>query len=192
VVRIPSFARRSDAAAAEENRDGRIDEQAGQADPPVADTRSTQVGDQIDDRGPRHARHSAAAAAERWESAEAERTVVERPVDVAGPRPRASLLATLGLVFGVAAALLVLTGLLAGYGVAVGVLAVLLSIGGVSATRKRHVAGKSDALLGIVLGLGAIIVGGLALTGTLPWLTTETDKVADLRQWLDTQFSQRF
>lgn len=128
-----------------------------------------------------------------------DRTATDRPVAgrpthpaPAGPRPRASLLATLGLVVGVASALMVLTGVLAGYGLALGVLGLLLSIAGVSATGKRHVAGKSDALLGIALSLGAVIFGALALTGALPWLTTETDKVEQVRQWLDTQFKDRF
>lgn len=117
--------------------------------------------------------------------------VVTRPAEPQA-RARASLLATLGLVFGVAAALFVLTGLLAGYGVALGIVGLLLSIGGVSATGKRHVAGKSDALLGIALNIGAMIFGALALTGALTWLTTETDKVEQFRQWLDTQFVDRF
>jgi hypothetical protein len=140
------------------------------------------------------------ATAERAEAerAEAERADTERTAErtadttVEGPKPRASLLATLGLVVGVAAALTVLTGLLAGYGIALGIAGLLLSIGGLSATGKRHVAGKSDALLGIALNVGAMIVGALALTGALPWLTTETDKVDQLRQWLDTQFGERF
>ncbi len=110
----------------------------------------------------------------------------------AGPRPRASLLATLGLVAGVVAALFVLSGTLAGYGVALGVLAVLLSVGGVSATGRRHVAGKVDALIGLTLGLGAIVVGILTVTGSLSWLTTDTEAVDRLKEWLDTQFTDRF
>ena len=74
----------------------------------------------------------------------------------AGPRPRASLLATLSLVLGVAAVLTVLTGALAGPGVALGLLAAIFGIGGMSATGRRHVAGKSDAMLGMALALSAI------------------------------------
>lgn len=109
-----------------------------------------------------------------------------------GPRPRASVFATLSLIVGVGAALFVLSGVLAGYGIALGVLAVLLAVVGVSATRRRHVAGKSDALLGLLLGLGAIVVGALAFAGALPWLTPDTDTAARLREWLDTQFVNRF
>jgi hypothetical protein len=170
--------------------------------PAVAAGTATVVPADVDTRREQAQRATAErAAAERAaDQAEAERTAdptadptVDRAVDTTpvGPKPRASLLATLGLVIGVASALLVLTGLLAGYGIALGIFGLLLSIGGLSATGKRHVAGKSDALLGIALNIGAMVVGALALTGALPWLTTETDKVDQLRQWLDAQFVDR-
>lgn len=131
-----------------------------------------------------------------------DRTAPERPqgrpatepivVRAPAPKARASVLATLGLVTGVSAALLVLTGELAAYGIALAVLGLLLSLGGISATSRRHVAGKSDALLGVILSVGAMVLGGLALTGALSWLTTETDTVGQIKQWLDTQFANRF
>jgi hypothetical protein len=102
------------------------------------------------------------------------------------------MLATLSLIFGVAAGLFVLTGALAGYGIGLGGVALLLAIGGISATGRRHVAGKTDALIGLVLGLGAVVLGILALTGSLSWLTTDTDTVARVREWLDSQFIDRF
>ncbi|HEX2773141.1 MAG TPA: hypothetical protein VHN18_12025 [Micromonosporaceae bacterium] len=111
---------------------------------------------------------------------------------VAGPRPRASLLATLGLIFGVAAVLLVLTGTLAGYGIALGAVGLLLSFGGMSATGRRHVAGKSDAMLGLLLGLGAIGLGILAVTGQFGWPNTDADTVQRFREWLDAQTVDRF
>jgi hypothetical protein len=111
---------------------------------------------------------------------------------VAGPRPRASLLATLSLIFGVAGALFVLTGTLAGYGIALGALALLLSFAGLSATSRRHVAGKSDALLGLLLGLGAVAVGILAVTGQFGWPNTDADTVQRFRDWLDAQTVDRF
>lgn len=124
----------------------------------------------------------------------AERTQTAEPdiVEPAGPRPRASTLATLSLIIGVAAAGFVLTGTLAGYGIGLGGLAVLLAIGGVSATARRHVAGRSDALLGLALGLGAVIVGVLAMTGQFAWPTTDGDTVVRFREWLDSQFVDRF
>ncbi len=139
------------------------------------------------------------AATERAEAAaKAERAATERaaahgepttpPPVAAGPRPRASLLATLGLITGVAAALLVLSGPLLGYGIALAALALVLSLGGISATGRRHVAGKTDALLGMVLALGAIVLGVLALTGSLSWLGTDTQPVNQVREWLDARF----
>ncbi|GAB2629025.1 hypothetical protein Aab01nite_21060 [Paractinoplanes abujensis] len=124
---------------------------------------------------------------------------VERPADrdaadavTTGPKPRASLLATLGLILGVASVLLVLSGPLLGYGIGVAVLALILSLSGIHATGKRHVAGKMDALLGLVLSLGAIVLGVLALTGSLSWLGTDVQPVNTLREWLDAQTVNRF
>ena len=123
---------------------------------------------------------------------DADEPTLEQKETVAGPKPRASLLATLGLILSVVAALLVLSGPLLGYGIGVAVLALVLSLGGISATRKRHVAGKSDGLIGMVVSLAAIVVGVLALTGSLSWLGTDMQPVNSLREWLDTQFVDRF
>jgi hypothetical protein len=111
---------------------------------------------------------------------------------VTGPKPRASLLATLGLIGGVAAALLVLSGPLLPYGIGLAVLALILSVSGMHATGRRHVAGKTDALIGLVLSLAAIVVGVLALTGSLSWLGTDMQPVTTLRQWLDAHTVNRF
>jgi hypothetical protein len=107
------------------------------------------------------------------------------------PRARASFVATLGLVLSVAGALLVLSGPLLGYGVGVSAVALVLSLAGVFATRKRHVAGKTGALIGVVLSLAAVVIGVLALAGQLWWLGTDTQTVTELRTWLDTQFETR-
>ncbi|BFU42595.1 hypothetical protein [Krasilnikovia sp. MM14-A1004] len=116
---------------------------------------------------------------------------VRGPV-TAVPKPRASLLATLGLIAAVTSALLVLSGPLVGYGIGLAALALVLSLAGFSATGKRHVAGKTDALIGMCVALGAIVVGVLALTGSLPWLGTDTQPATNLREWLDAQFANRF
>jgi hypothetical protein len=113
-------------------------------------------------------------------------------VEKAGPRPRASVLATLSLVVGVGAALTVLTGLLAGPGVGLGLIAAFLGIAGISATSRRHVAGKADAFLGIALGLGAIVVGSLALTGLLSWLSGDANQVTQVHDWLAARVSWLF
>ncbi|XVU24571.1 hypothetical protein ACQPZJ_46375 [Actinoplanes sp. CA-054009] len=121
-----------------------------------------------------------------------QKKVEPAPVEPAGPKPRASLLATLGLILGVASVFLVLSGPLLGYGIGVAGLALILSLSGIHATGKRHVAGKSDALLGMVFSLGAIVLGILALTGSLNWLGTDMQPVNNLREWLDAQFVDRF
>jgi hypothetical protein len=123
-------------------------------------------------------------------------TVVDRdhevPVAPAGPRPRTSLLATLSLIVGVAAAFFVLSGTLAGYGIALGAIAVVLGFAGMAGTRRRHVAGKADALLGIGIGAAALVIGILAMTGSFAWPTTAGDWDMRLRHWLDAQTVNRF
>ncbi|MFI7545887.1 hypothetical protein [Actinoplanes sp. NPDC049599] len=123
---------------------------------------------------------------------DADEKTIEQPPVVAGPKPRASLLATLGLIVSVGAALLVLSGPLLGYGIGLAVLGLILSLSGVHATGKRHIAGKTDALIGMVLSLAAIVVGVLALTGSLSWLGTDMQPVVSVREWLDAQFVDRF
>ncbi|GAA2681976.1 hypothetical protein Apa02nite_014660 [Actinoplanes palleronii] len=113
-------------------------------------------------------------------------------VPVATRRPRASLLATLGLIVSVAGIALVLSGPLAGWGIGVAGLGLVLSLAGLSATRKQHVAGKTDALIGVVVALGAIVLGILALEGQIYWLGTDTQPATSLREWLDAQFANRF
>jgi hypothetical protein len=102
-----------------------------------------------------------------------------------GPRPRVSMLATLALMLAVTAALAVLTGALAGPGLVLGAIAAIVSLAGIRSTSSRHVTGRSLAALGLVLGVAAAVVGGLALDGLLPWLSTGSDQVTRVRDWLD-------
>ncbi|MGW5671354.1 hypothetical protein [Micromonospora sp. NPDC003776] len=113
------------------------------------------------------------------------------PVAV-GPKPRASLLATLGLIVSVAGALFVLTGTLAGYGIGLGAVGAVLSVLGLMATRRRHIAGKTDALIGIIAGLAAVVLGVVAMTGQFDWPTTDGQWVGRFREWLDSQFANWF
>ncbi|RQX10071.1 thrombospondin [Micromonospora inaquosa] len=133
-----------------------------------------------------------------------DRVSTDRPVDRApgvttseppvtrGPKPRASLLATLGLIVSVAGAMFVLTGTLAGYGIGLGAFGAVLAVLGLMATRRRHVAGKTDALFGVLIGLAAVVIGVLAMTGQFDWPTTDGDWVQRFREWLDSQFVDRF
>lgn len=115
---------------------------------------------------------------------------VTRPA--AGHRARGSLLATVALVLGVVAAGAVLTGSLLGPGVAVGIVAAFIGLGGMAASSKPHVAGRGDALIGMFLGLAAVAVGVLALTGTLSWLNSDTDLVGQFSGWLSARASWLF
>jgi hypothetical protein len=193
VVRMPSFSRHSTATDSTTTDQERVDERR------TADTSTMNVRTQEDERAAREKAAADRAAAERTETERVSRRrepgLAPEPVtepEVRGPRPRASMLATLGLISGVAGALFVLTGVLAGYGVALGALAVVFAVGGFSATSRRHVAGKSDAMIGLLLGIGAVVLGILVLTDSLSWLTTASDKVGDLRTWLDNQTVDRF
>ncbi|WP_430497599.1 thrombospondin [Micromonospora trifolii] len=133
-----------------------------------------------------------------------DRDTTDRPVDptpgvstpeppvTRGPKPRASLLATLGLIVSVVGAMFVLTGTLAGYGIGLGAFGAVLAVLGLMATRRRHVAGKTDALFGVLIGLAAVVIGVLAMTGQFDWPTTDGDWVSRFREWLDSQFVDRF
>ncbi|MEU8115373.1 DMT family transporter [Micromonospora sp. NPDC048947] len=133
-----------------------------------------------------------------------DRVTTDRPVDpttgvstpeppvTRAPKPRASLLATLGLIVSVVGAMFVLTGTLAGYGIGLGAFGAVLAVLGLMATRRRHVAGKTDALFGVLIGLAAVVIGVLAMTGQFDWPTTDGDWVQRLREWLDSQFVDRF
>nr|WTA66825.1 thrombospondin [Micromonospora sp. NBC_00855] len=133
-----------------------------------------------------------------------DRVTTDRPVDptpdvttpeppvTRGPKPRASLLATLGLIVSVVGAMFVLTGTLAGYGIGLGAFGAVLAVLGLMATRRRHVAGKTDALFGVMIGLAAVVIGVLAMTGQFDWPTTDGDWVQRFREWLDSQFVDRF
>jgi hypothetical protein len=67
----------------------------------------------------------------------------------------------------------------------------VLAVLGLVATRRRHVAGKFDALVGIAAGLAAVVLGVLAMSGQYDWPTTDGDWVLRFREWLDSQFVDR-
>ncbi|MGW5560684.1 thrombospondin [Micromonospora sp. NPDC003944] len=119
-------------------------------------------------------------------------TTTPEPPVTRGPKPRASLLATLGLIVSVAGAMFVLTGTLAGYGIGLGAFGAVLAVLGLMATRRRHVAGTTDALFGVLIGLATVVIGVLAMTGQFDWPTTDGDWVQRFREWLDSQFVDRF
>jgi hypothetical protein len=183
-VRLPTFSRQSGSDTAQDERPTAAAGSTVAKPDDETTTRFTTPG------GPAAVRRDPVATRDTDKTVE--QPAVREPQAPVGPKPRASLLATLGLVLGVVSAMLVLSGPLLGYGIGLAVLALILSLSGIFATGKRHVAGKSDALLGLVLSLAAIVVGVLALTGQLYWLGTDTQPVNSLREWLDAQFVDRF
>ena len=44
----------------------------------------------------------------------------------------------------------------------------------------------------MLVGLAAVVLGVLAFTGQFDWPTTDGDWVGRLREWLDSQFVDRF
>ncbi|MGE5828203.1 MAG: hypothetical protein ACM30G_07535 [Micromonosporaceae bacterium] len=206
-MRIPTVSERlrRGAATRDENADGRVDEYDDRIATERADDERLDDHD-VDDRVSRH-RYVARAkvdereAARNRAAAEAPTVVTERPVSPAptataaapaSPRPRASLLAMGALVFGVTSALSVLSGILAGPGIVLGVLGIVLGFGGLAATGRRHVAGKADALLGLLLAMAAVVVGVGAFNGMVPWLSPDTDQVARAHDWLAAQLPWLF
>ena len=203
-MRIPTFSRRSDTdTAADEHPTAamtpvRARKEGSTVARPDDETTSrfTTAGAPADRRDARFEQADASqdrgfAGVDRSATTREQERAHDEPV-VTGPKPRASLLATLGLILAVASALLVLSGPLLGYGIGVAGLALILSLAGLRATKKRHVAGKTDALIGTIVSLAAIVVGVLALTGSLYWLGTDMQPVNSVREWLDTQIVDRF
>jgi len=117
-------------------------------------------------------------------SAAATRTAMTPKHVDTSPRARASVVATMALMFGLTAILSVLTGVLAGAGVAIGMIAAFAGVGGIATTSRRNVTGKGNALLGLGLGLAAVVIGTLAVTHSLSWLNVTTNEVARVHEWL--------
>ncbi len=186
-MRIPSLTRRREAQREEETRaEGRTQ---GQAEGRVEGETDERAFGRSAGRTAVRERQVDETPTERLEPVE--RVEPRREPEPVGPRPRSSLMATLALIAGVVGALAALTGVLAGYGIVVGALAVVLAIAGISATGRRHVAGRSEAMLALVLGLGAVVFGILVVTDSLAWISTASDKVGELRNWLDAQTIDR-
>lgn len=205
MVRIPSLIRRSDSTAArDENADGRVNELDERA---AVQDRDNTHGELADRTGARRGAAKRGTAVldrdskhddDRVDRPRGRARVVGRdpattdrssatPDAVAAPaiRPRASGLATFGLMLGVLAAAAVATGVLAAAGVAVGVLGALVAIGAVATTSHTHVTGRLDAVLGLLLSLAAVVVGVLAVRNAIEWPDTDTNQVSRLVDWLN-------
>ena len=187
------------------------------ADVKAADTDNDGVVDDADARAAHERTEARLAARERLaekEQTSARTAVVDRPPVVAEPpvvdrdrdgvddrvqtrpapparepkiRARASLMATFALIVGLTSVYAALTGRLAPVAVALGVIGLLLSFAGLSATGRPRITGGSLAVLALLLSVGGAVLGVLAMNHTVPWLDSDVDQVARLRDWLDTQ-----
>jgi hypothetical protein len=118
-----------------------------------------------------------------------EDTEPAQPAAVPHVRAHTSALATVALVVGVAATCAALTGRLAPLAVVVGGLGALLAIGGLGTASRRGVTGHGVALLALLFSVGGIALGIMAINDTLPWLSSGTDHVAQVRDWFDAHLS---
>jgi hypothetical protein len=111
------------------------------------------------------------------------------PTEVRPARVRVSLAATLGLIISVVALCATLTGVLAPEGLALGVLGFLISVGGLVAAGRPGVAGHTVATLGVLFGLAAAALAGLAMTGDFAWPNSRTNYVNEWHDWLVAHWS---
>jgi len=96
-----------------------------------------------------------------------------------------SFTATLSLVAGTLAIAATLTGLLAPLGFAAGVVAVILGLISVASVGRPHVTGHGVVLTGLAFGVVAIVLSLLAINGQMSWLSSKTDEIAVVHNWLN-------
>ncbi len=180
MVRIPTLTRRNDSTVDRDADGSRIDDQRNGDDRTGRHATAARATDSTDRGRTADARRATGTAV-------VQRPAVAEPATTPAPHPRASGLATLGLVLGLVAAGAVATGVLAAPGVGVGLLGTLVAIAGVAATKRAHVTGRFDTAVGLLLSLGAVVVGLLALGNAITWPDTDTNQVTRLVDWLNAQ-----
>ena len=99
-------------------------------------------------------------------------------------RARVAPMAAISLVLGVVAVCATLTGLLAPAGVVAGVLATVAGVAGLARKRRYDRTGRGLAAFGVLLGIAAAVVGVLAISGQLSWLSSRSNEVAQVHDWL--------
>jgi len=110
---------------------------------------------------------------------------VTEPVADAKRWAHVSGVATLSLIIGTLAVAATLTGLLAPIGFAAGVLAILIGIVALYAVRRPGVTGHTLVGLGVLFGLVAIVLSVLAMNDSLSWLSSKTDEITTVHNWLN-------
>lgn len=110
---------------------------------------------------------------------------VPAPVAEAKRWAHVSGTATLSLIVGTLAVAATLTGLLAPVGFAAGVLAILIGIIALYFVRRPGVTGHTLIGLGVLFGLVAIVLSVLAMTDSVSWLSSKTDEIGTVHNWLN-------
>jgi hypothetical protein len=96
---------------------------------------------------------------------------------------RVSIWAAGGALIAVVAICATVTGLLAPVGAAIGVVATLASLIGLRTT-GRHLAGHGLAIVGVFVGLAAIVIGAFGVTRHYAWPNSSVDEIARWHSWL--------
>ena len=96
---------------------------------------------------------------------------------------RVSIWAAAGALISVVAICATVTGLLAPVGAAIGVAATLTSLIGLRTT-SRHLAGHGLAIIGVSVGLAAIVIGAFAVTRHYTWPNSTVDEITRWHSWL--------
>jgi hypothetical protein len=102
-------------------------------------------------------------------------------------RARTSVPAVFGLLCSVSGAFAALTAVLAPVAFVLGGLGIVLSVLALFTAHKPHVSGRLLAVVGIVLGLGAVALAGVEHVGTVSWLSSN-NQPQRLHQWLSARF----
>jgi hypothetical protein len=108
----------------------------------------------------------------------------ERPA-----RARGSLMANIGLIVSVVGFCAVLTGVLAPEGVVIGLIGGVISLIGFGAGRRPGVTGSGAATLGLIIGLAAIALGAVAMTGNYSWPNSRVNEAQRWHDWFVRQWS---
>jgi hypothetical protein len=122
---------------------------------------------------------------ETYPAAEPVTEPVSEPVADTKRWAHVSGMATLSLIVGTLAVAATLTGLLAPLGFAAGVLAILIGIIALYAVRRPGVTGHTLVGVGVLFGLVAIVLSVLAMNDSLSWLSSKTDEIATVHNWLN-------
>jgi hypothetical protein len=114
---------------------------------------------------------------------------IETPVRTRSGFVHTSFTATTSLFLGTAGLAAAFSGPLAPVGVVLGTLAVIFGGFGLVMAGRDRVTGHGVAVVGLLLGLGAVSVAALVMAGDLSWLHSTTDGAGKARQWLNDHFS---